>query len=314
MKNFILKLILFLLFASVVYIAGVCIWGEYMPDRFKQNLIYVRAGYGHTFSRLKEVKKVKDVDVLFLGSSHTYRGFDTRIFEKAGYSSFNLGTSSQTPVQTKILLKRYLKNLNPKLVIYETYPEVLNLDGVESALDILCNDKNDFESLKMALKVNSPEVYNTLIYSSFKELTGKMHPNWEDPNRGTEHYIKNGYVQSDKSSFKYKIPEKKILKPNRKSLTDFKENLIFLEENNYPFLLVQAPVTPAYYQSFTNNMEYDSMMSGLGQYYNFNEISILDDSLHFYDIDHLSHAGVELFNRDLLKFFAEEAILESGQE
>ncbi len=213
-----------------------------------------------------------------------------------------------------MLLKRYLKDLNPKLVIYETYPEVLSLDGVESALDILCNDKNDFESLKMASKINNPEVYNTLIYSTFKELTGKTQPNWEDPNRYPEHYKKNGYIQSDKLHFKYKTHKKKTLEPNQNSLDDFKDNLEFIKENNYPFLLVQAPVTPAYYQSFTNNMEYDSMMNDLGQYYNFNEISTLDDSLHFYDIDHLSHAGVELFNADLLKLLEEKAILKIKQE
>ncbi|MGK0366315.1 MAG: hypothetical protein ACI85O_003388 [Saprospiraceae bacterium] len=310
MKKFLIKSILFFLFASVIYIAGICIWGEYMPNKFKPNLIYVRGGYGHTHTRMKDVKKVHDIDILFLGSSHTYRGFDTRIFKKSGYSSFNLGTSSQTPIQTKLLLKRYLKTLNPKLVIYETYPKAFKLDGVESSLDILVNDKNDFESIKMALKVNSTEVYNTLIYTFFKEITKNTHPNWEAPNRGTEHYKKNGYVQSDKLHYRHEKHEKTTLKPNPNSLDRFEENLQFLKENNYPFLLVQAPITPAYYQSFTNNSEYDSLMNEYGEYYNFNEISRLDDSLHFYDIDHLSHSGVELFNADLLRLIKENSIFE----
>jgi hypothetical protein len=52
-------------------------------------------------------------------------------------------------------------------------------------------------------------------------------------------------------------------------------------------------------------------MNDLGRYYNFNEISTLHDSLHFYDIDHLNHAGVELFNADLIKLLAEKSIFET---
>jgi hypothetical protein len=37
------------------------------------------------YSRLSEIKNYKDIDILFLGSSHTYRGFDTRIFLDSGY-------------------------------------------------------------------------------------------------------------------------------------------------------------------------------------------------------------------------------------
>ena len=82
------------------------------------------------FTRLKEVKTVKNVDILFLGSSHTYRGFDTSIFHDCGYSAFNLGSSSQTPIQTLTLANRYLKQLNPKLVVLEVYPGNFTGDGV----------------------------------------------------------------------------------------------------------------------------------------------------------------------------------------
>ena len=82
-------------------------------------------------------RKIKNVDVLFLGSSHAYRGFDPRIFRKRGYSSFNLGSSAQTPSQTKVWLKRYLKHLNPKIVIYEVYPGTFSSDGIEASLDLV---------------------------------------------------------------------------------------------------------------------------------------------------------------------------------
>ena len=88
-------------------------------------------------TRLNEVKNIKNIDILFLGSSHTYRGFDTRVFKKNGYNSFNLGSSSQSPIQTLTLTKRYLNQLNPKLIVYEVYPTTFTIDGIESSLDII---------------------------------------------------------------------------------------------------------------------------------------------------------------------------------
>jgi len=78
------------------------------------------------------------VDILFLGSSHSYRGFNPQYF--SGYKTFNLGSSAQTPIQTNLLLKRYLHQLNPKTIVYEVYPISLSIDGVESSSDIIAND------------------------------------------------------------------------------------------------------------------------------------------------------------------------------
>ena len=144
MKNFISNTVLFLLFLSIFYSTFLIIWVHYAPSRFKPNIIYNMGSYGFMYSRLSEIKNYENTNILFLGSSHAYRGFDTRIFLDKGLKSFNLGSSSQTPLQTKVLLKRYLERLNPKLVIYEVYPETFTIDGVESSLDIIANDKNDF--------------------------------------------------------------------------------------------------------------------------------------------------------------------------
>ena len=103
-----------------------------------QILIIELDSYGHMYSRISEIKNQEDVDILFLGSSHAYRGFDTRIFLENGYKSFNLGSSAQTPTQTKVLVERYLGSLNPELVIYEVYPKTFTMDGVESSLDYNC--------------------------------------------------------------------------------------------------------------------------------------------------------------------------------
>ena len=46
-------------------------------------------------------------------------------------------------------------------------------------------------------------------------------------------------------------------------------------------------------------------MGMYSEYYNFNEILTLNDSLSFYDYDHLNQNGVELFNKKLIELLDE---------
>ena len=101
--------------------------------------------YGHLYSRVKDAEKIKNPDILFIGSSHSYRGFDTRVFQKHGIKAFNLGSSSQTPINSKVLLKQYLDKINPKMVVIEAYAGTISADGVESSLDLLSNNKIDIK-------------------------------------------------------------------------------------------------------------------------------------------------------------------------
>jgi hypothetical protein len=122
MKKFLKSITIFSLSTIGIYILLIIVWGEIAPDILKKNMNYRIGSKGHMYSRIQELRETKNIDILFLGSSHSYRGFDTRIFSGNGYKSFNLGSSSQTHIQSNILLKRYIDQLIPKLVIYEVNP------------------------------------------------------------------------------------------------------------------------------------------------------------------------------------------------
>ena len=78
-------------------------------------------------------------------------------------------SSGQTPIQAEIMLKRYLDQLNPQVVIIEVNPYAFTSDGVESALDLIANDANDWLSIEMTFRLNHLKVYNTLIYGMFDD-------------------------------------------------------------------------------------------------------------------------------------------------
>ena len=236
-----------------------------------------------------------------MGSSHAYRGFSTEIFLENGYRTFNLGSSSQTPAQTIVLLKRYLENLNPKLVIYEVYPRTLSTDGVESALDIISNDKNDLHSLKMAFQINNIKIYNTLIYSFIRDLLGLNKFFTESVNKGNDKYVSGGFVKKEMGFYKPSQLKKKVISLNNYQLEQFSEIRELLRIKNIELILVFAPISKAKYNSYVNKTYFDSLMESYAKYYNFNEIISLNDSLHFYDSDHLNQNGVVIFNKSLIE-------------
>ncbi len=306
MKKLISNTLLFILFASLLYIPFLFAWGRYAPSWFKPNINYRIGSYGHMYSRLSEIKNYKDIDILFLGSSHTYRGFDTRIFLDSGYKTFNLGSSAQTPVQTKVLLSRYLESLNPKLVIYEVYPATFNMDGVESSLDIIANDINDSHSLEMALKINNIKTYNTLIYGFIRDLLG-LNSSFSEPTiKGNDKYISGGYVEKELGFYKPTAFVKKKISLRDYQLESFSEVVQLIKNKNIELMLVYAPITKVNYDSYSNTTYFDSIMKRYSNYYNFNEIIALNDTQHFDDAHHLNQNGVNIFNKKLIELLNED--------
>ena len=306
MKKFIISLFKFFVYLSIFYCILLIFWGRFAPSDLRPNINFIYKSYGHTNTRLHEVEEFKNIDILFIGSSHAYRGFDTRIFNEAGIKTFNLGSSAQTPLQTEILLKRYLDALNPKIILFEVFPGVFCSDGIESTLDIISNDENDFESIKLALKQNNLKIYNTLFYSYFhsiyRKLNNEKYNYIEDVKKGEDTYIEGGYVEKKLKLFKY-INHKKIKgKFNEQQFYALERIIEFVNKRNIKLIFIQAPSTSSIYNAQINNFEFDQRISKYGIYYNYNLISKLSDSLHFYDANHLNQNGVQIFDNDVIEF------------
>jgi hypothetical protein len=300
MKRFIKNIVLFLGVLAIAY--PILIFSaEYFPLPVAVKNINQKSrtgSYGYLYSRLQEAKEVNNLDIVFLGSSHTTRGFDTRNFNNL--KTFNLGSRAQTPIQTKALLERYIDQLNPKTVLFEVYPRTFELDGVESSLDLIANDKNDIYTAKMALSINNIKTYNALFYNSIVDIL-QLNKDYVEPiKKGEDTYIPGGYIEKKVRYFKFEEHPKKQWELKDYQLQAFEECLELLKSKNIKVILVYAPLTPNLYKSYTNHKYIDSLYNSYGvDYYNFNEIVQLNDSLHFYDKDHLNSKGVTIFNKKL---------------
>jgi hypothetical protein len=301
MKKLILSVAGFVGLSIISYVLLVILWGLCAPRILRKNISYKLGSYGYTFSRLADVKKAGKVDILCIGSSHCYRGYDPRIFEGKHLKIFNLGTSAQTPVQTELLLKEHFDELKPDFVILDVYPPVFDNDGVESTLNLIANGPIDKPLTDLALGEMNMKVYNTLIYGLFRQ---SLHMNTgfrQPPVMEDDTYIGSGYVQTYKRYLSNKVFKAQKVNFVQKQVGAIERTIAFLKSRNVRFVIIQAPVTRKNFESYTNNESVDSFFLRKGPYINSNYYLKLPDSL-FLDDHHLNQNGVDIFDPVVLHF------------
>ncbi len=301
MKKFISRFLVFSILSGFVYVILVFVTELFLPTSLTPNINYFLGGNGHMNTRIKELNTTDKKDLIFLGSSHAYRGFDIRNFRKKNVEAFNLGSSNQSHLQTQVLLKRYLTQLEPKLVVYEVYPGPLSNEGVESSLDLLSNSAPDWNSVQLIAKQKHLKVFNTGIYAGLRHSLG-LDDDFNEPlERKNSTYIPGGFVERELAFHASEEFEEQEWKINEDQFQAFEENIELIKNAGADVLLVYAPITPKRYRSYTNQAYLDSIYSSKALYLNFNEIVQLDDSLHFYDSHHLNQHGVQIFNEKLIE-------------
>lgn len=305
-----IRIALFLGFAAVVYLILLFTVPERLSYGLIRNLKVPLGRYGHSFTRLHEVEQAGKVDVLFMGSSLTYRGYDPRVFEQAGYRIFNLGSSAQTPVQTEMLAQRYLDELRPALVVLEVIPNNFARDGVESAMDLLANGPVDIHAFHMTRRVKHLYAWNAFLYRWSRENILGPREFIEDPRKREDTYISGGYVQRDlkrNTQKRFRPGPEQHYYPLQEQA--FERLLALLRVKDIPVILVNPSVTRPYYVNYRDLDSFNERMAELGPYLDMNPMVILDDSLHFYDSHHLNQEGVELYNAAVIEELKRMGIL-----
>lgn len=297
LKYFFVGLAKFLLFAIFVYLVLLLVWGFFIPKGYQKNLNFVLGGQGHLFSRLKDADTTRNVDILFVGTSHSYRGYDPRLFADKGIYIFNLGSSSQTPAVSKRLLEKYIETMNPKLVVFDIFPSQLAMDGIESKIDFVSNKPLIFpDDFTLSFEGRNAKLINTYFFSLFYQTFG-LYGNFKEKSiKETGTYIKGGYVESPPKRNKIATNfSPATLKATNENRQIFDSMCTMLKQKRIPFILIQSPVSRAYYDHITNNAEWDSLFSHWGPYVNFNESHQFKDE-YFYDAHHMNQKGVAIFD------------------
>lgn len=320
--RFFLRVAAFGAFAAVVYVLLLAAVPQGLGPRTIRNLKVPYGHTGHTLKRAAEVAAHGSVDILFLGSSITYRGYDTRIFRALGLTPFNLGSTAQTPLQTEMLLARHLRRLSPQLVVLTIDPSMMNNAGVESSLDLVANGPLDKHAWAMAVRTNHLKTWNTLLFCSAKRiLFGPI--DYTEPTRiGRNTYVAGGFVERDLEFAKPRKPRasgksKGPASTDPSSLQDHTHRQLaaiarmvdMLHREQVRFVIVDPPVSSTRRASYGDHSDFASVMRSFGPYVDMHDLPGMDDVEHFYDEVHMNQRGVEHFNAAIIERLRSDGLL-----
>ena len=274
--------------------------------------------YFYLFDSFYKLKN-NSIDVLLLGSSHSYVNINSfYLYKLYGISSFNFGGSIQPLWNTYFYLKEALKKQKPKLIVLDALTTTLNDEYADYSGII----KNNYE-----LKFSFDKI-NSIIISSPKNICiFFLNPLYQYHNRYSSLTFED--FLSYRGREKYKYYKGYVLfyrissntKPNVNYITNeislypkiekyYRIVIELAKNNNIPILIVKSPYSlyNEYDQKKYNTAkkiaeEYNVPFINLN--YNYDDYN-LDFSKDFYDQSgHLNYKGAEKLAKYLGKYLKE---------
>lgn len=332
------KNVLFLIktiFFIVLIMPMIFIGGKKYSSASTENIIN-----GFNKKRFEDFYNLKNdsLDMVFVGSSHSYCTFDPEIFDKKlGTNSFQMGMPLQHPDSTYYTLREVLEYQKPKVVVMEIYWDLLKNDfeinQVKMLFQVLQNERLKNEYIKESFPLEEKVKYNISIlkyqsdYFAFKgnDLNKRIRTKFNLKDKeikrqiGTEKYISKGYVYAD-----YKMLEDEYDKTNQfKGLDEkgfefsnvqksFLMKIINISrENKINLIFVTAPIANVSMDYIKN---YDKINNKISKFAKENGIYYIDYNIinkesniltneNFRDDAHLNHSGVEIVSNHLINIF-----------
>lgn len=258
-----------------------------------RNVTYSLGHDDRLLTKVREASSRRGADVLFLGSSHAYRTFDPRLFAERGIEVVNLGSSIQTPLQSEALLRQYLDSVQPRLVVIEVHPDIMSNDGVEAGLYQLSAVPPSWHMVPMALRTHNLRVVCSMPYALLHNVVSDTADRFVEPREG---YVPVGYVERPIEHYSPQVQAIQTIEMQDVQRRALRRCTRWLLRRGVPYLLVEVPDTRVLMESYTNLPQFHAEMAEYGDFY-FMQMPQLDDSLHFYDINHLNQDGVDIFCR-----------------
>lgn len=296
----------------------------------------------YTRITLHEMYEQNNIDVLFLGSSHSYRSIDPSVTDNIwGLNTFNAGTSSQQPAASYYLLKEVCTQNHLSKVYMEVYYDLIryNEDYQSSTAAYIISDymKPSVNRLRFIWDTGGKDsiihglilgrrYWENLFDPSFirENLNRKLSSSYLDYIYLTsekEDYAGKGFVYSrekiEEGTFIAQEPfspieEEALSEDNLKYLNKI---ISYCQEHEIELIFYSAPIPDFRLAGCGNYDSYIEQMEAFLEdknvpYYDFNlcryDALPLNDSC-YKDNDHLNGDGAQLFSRFFAEFFAQGA-------
>jgi hypothetical protein len=152
-------------------------------------------------------------------------------------------------------------------------------------------------------------VYHTLFSGFFRDWQ-HLNDHYVEPKViGEDTYISGGFVEKAMRHYHPEPLPTKEYDFQEAQFAALDEILSMFKERQIDYLLIDAPVTQTLYNSYTNRQSFADMMHRRGLYIDFNPLLQLEDSVYFFDADHLNQDGVELYDAKLIEVILQQGLL-----
>jgi len=321
-SNFKIKMLLKTIIFIIIFLFLESFFGYLLTPPAKQNNFWPKIRWEDFYSQ------EKNIDLAFIGSSHAYRSFDPDIFDKKlNVNSFNLGSSSQNPIDSYFVVQELLKYHEPETIVLEVYWKVLSGENYnfKSAARIYDYLKPSFNKANMLLNTFKTDqygeaIFNTVRYHKYATKFNLINKNVKNiftkvpiEKSGIEYYKSKGFVYNNKvvslDTLKNnnEFEEYKIPNWNKKRITYLKKIIELIKDEEISLLLVTAPIPPKSFEYISDYNFINKKIDNITQGYNVNYIDYniinkkeqIFSNNHFKDDDHLNYSGVRIMNNHL---------------
>ena len=256
------------------------------------------------FREAEEIAETVDaVDVVVFGSSHAYRGFDPRIFSEAQLRLVNLGSTNQTPLNSRYLVERYVPKLRPKLVLFEVYYATLAGDGFEAGRDLVINTPWTWEMQRMAFATRHLGAIQLTMAKGLGLTADESDAVQRDIDG--ERYVPGGYCEAGGPRRSLVPREPFSVEVLPRQLDYLVDATAIAREHGAKVVWVTHPFPRDHREALLN---YDEVHADIDQtaeeakvpYWNFDGALELDPLAHFADFHHLDAEGVRIFDEAVI--------------
>lgn len=298
-KNIVFYLIISLLtYVFVMFLLVRITWND-MPLVYSMSKNLNWKG-GHTYRNFQEFDPNQKYDIIFLGSSRAYKGYNPELFE--GMNTWNLGTSNQNIEGSYIILKHYLDSSNCKRLLLDLWFESFMGDGKESTSNLISNLNDDQAALDMALRQKEVASINNWLIRAFSKSYSSF---YEEKNYKSKGFVTDTLEFSEDGIVGFNGRIAHYFKPDRKYRNILKDIVALAKERGIEISFCISP-TSLSYEKFIH----EQFLSYINRIVEDNGIElwdcsqVIEDKRRFFmDDAHLNEEGVKIFNQHVIDHY-----------
>jgi len=267
---------------------------------------YAAPNGGHTYHASLDWNDTVHFDVVVLGASRAQRGYSTVLFDSLGVKMFNMGTPSQSLLNSRILLEKHVQSKNVKEIWLDVVPGLFKGNAFESTSDLIQNWSPNKTALTVAYESKDARALNLWMKRLFCSNSMEQ--------EGKGKYCGNGYVEVNASlDSKWKTEfeagnfgkeTKGFVSFSSEAIDELERIILYCQSENLKIKLIASPITV--FSNRWDQMKMNEIIQPIVVKYNIpffdysnrTEWNTLTD---FYDEKHLNASGVRKFNLDLWK-------------